>query len=91
LIYLVIFVVVAGGGIGSLWLYQRRERKQLNSVDSFCASLERISTHKIVTPVRIDRGPSRARPGGSRGPEPLDPARREAARRRLERRRAARA
>lgn len=90
MIYLVIFVVVAAGGIGSLWFYQRRERKQLNSVDSFCASLERISTQQLVSPAHIESGPSQVRPGGSRRPEPLDPARREAARRRLERRRAAR-
>ena len=39
----------------------------------------------------IERRSTHVRPGGSRRPEPLDPARREAARRRLERRRAARA
>lgn len=89
--YLVIFLVAAGAGIGSLWLYQRRLRKVLDSVDGFRSSLQRISNHQIVIPEqRVERRTVGARPGGSRRPEPLDPARREAAMRRLERRRAAR-
>jgi hypothetical protein len=92
--YLVIFLAVAGTGIGSLWLYQRRARRHMDSVDGFRSSLERISMHEIKipdAPVRPERSVAPARPSGSRRPEPLDPARREAARRRLERRRAARA
>jgi hypothetical protein len=88
-IYLAIFVLSACAGIGALWLYQRRQRMHLDSVDGFRSSLERISTGKIVVP--RNRGAASERPGGPRRPEPLDPARREAARRRLERRRATRA
>ena len=90
--YLVIFLVAAGLGIGALWLYQRRQQKLLNTVGGFRSSLEKISTHQINIPGKpIERRATHMRPGGSRRPEPLDPARREAARRRLERRRAARA
>lgn len=95
--YLVIFLGAAIAGIGSLWLYQRRQRKVLNSVDGFRTSLQRISTHQIAIPNgRAERSRAEHRsvstaPGGSRRPEPLDPARREAAMRRVERRRAARA
>lgn len=90
--YLVIFLVAAGLGIGALWFYQRRQQKLLNTVGGFRSSLEKISTHHIVIPDKpVERRTTQVRPGGSRRPEPLDPARREAARRRLERRRAARA
>ena len=92
MIYLAIFLFAACAGIGSLWMNQRRARRHLNTVDGFRSSLERISNREIVIP---DSKPERVsittRPSGSRRPEPLDPARREAARRRLERRRAARA
>ena len=88
--YLIIFLVAASAGIGSLWFYQRRQRKVLDSVDGFRSSLQRISNHEIVIPAqRVERS-FRPSTGGSRRPEPLDPARREAAMRRLERRRAAR-
>lgn len=90
--YLVIFLIAACAGIGSLWLYQRHQRKLLDSVGDFRTSLERISTHGATIPHKnIERRPVKVGPGGPRRPEPLDPARREAARRRLERRRAARA
>lgn len=90
--YLVIFFIAAGVGIGSLWLYQRHQRKLLNSVGHFRTSLERISSHSVAIPQKhAERRTVTARPGGRRRPEPLDPARREAARRRLERRRVARA
>jgi hypothetical protein len=91
-IYLAIFLVVAGGGIASLWLYQRRQRSHFQSVDGFRTSLERISTHEVVSPSSpAVRRPVSVRSTGRRRPEPLDPERREAARKRLERRRAARA
>ncbi|MEA2452840.1 MAG: hypothetical protein QOG04_1550 [Actinomycetota bacterium] len=91
MIYLTIFLAVAGAGIGILWLHQRRQRSHLHSVNGFRSDLERITAHQIVLP---DARPTRQRavpskPGGKLRPEPLDPERREAARRRLERRRAA--
>lgn len=90
--YLIIFLLAAGGGIGALWLYQRRQRRLLTKVGGFRSSLERISAHTISIPDKpVERGTVAVGPGGSRRHEPLDPARREAARRRLERRRAARA
>ncbi|HEV3473291.1 MAG TPA: hypothetical protein VG408_08835 [Actinomycetota bacterium] len=88
--YLVIFIVVAGAGILALWIHQRRQRSHLGSVDGFRASLERISSSDIVVPAKQVTRPTSVRPKGSRL-EPLDPVRREAARRRLEARRAIRA
>lgn len=82
-------VAVAAAGITRLWLQQRRENARLNSVDGFRDSLQKIST----PPTR------RRRPGvRSQRPAPishaprtqLDPARREAAKRRIEARRRAR-
>lgn len=92
MVYLAIFVVVAAFGIGSLWVHQKRQRRHLNSVDGFRSSLQRISTHDVTVPKsRPERtGWTSPLPSGRRRPEPLDPARREAARMRLERRRAAR-
>jgi hypothetical protein len=92
-IYLAIFAVVAAFGIGALWIHQKRQRRHLHSVHGFRTSLERISTHDVAVPrSRPERtGWTSPRPSGRRRPEPLDPARREAARMRLERRRAARA
>lgn len=75
--YLVIFFIAAGAGIGALWLYQHHQRKQL-SVSDFRTSLERISTHSVSIPRKhIERRTDLARPAGRRRPEPLDPARRE--------------
>lgn len=91
MVYLAIFLVVAGGGIGCLWLYQRRQQSHLDSVDGFRSSLERISTHEIVIPTaQLERRHTPISSVSRRRPEPLDPERREAARKRLERRRAAR-
>ena len=92
MIYLAMFLAIALAGIGALWVYQRRARAHLSSVDGFRSSLERVS--RGPTPLARVSGamPETRREG--RGParlEPLDPARREAARRRLEQRRAARA
>ena len=91
MIYLGIFVLVAVCGIAGLWWSQRRQRMHLRTVGSFRSSLERMSTHDVAIP----RGPrERAetldKPHGRRRPEPLDPATREAAKRRLASRRAAR-
>lgn len=91
LIYLGIFLVVAVCGISGLWWSQRQQRMHLRTVGDFRTSLERISSHNVVVP----RGPRERveaprKPRGKRRPEPLDPATREAAKRRLARRRAAR-
>ena len=92
MLYLAIFLVVAIAGIGALWVYQRRQRAHLNSVDGFRSSLARVSQGPALRP-RISRAASeisRTTDGRERL-QPLDPVRREAARRRLEQRRAARA
>jgi hypothetical protein len=101
--YLVIMVLLAGAGIFRLWLQQRRERSHLDTVDGFKAGLEAISTPtprpSRVTPApgrsRSERPMRTAAPATisasnrsiSAGSTSLDPARREAAKRRLEARR----
>ena len=92
MLYLAIFLVVAMSGIGALWVYQRRQRAHLNSVDGFRSSLERVSQGPALRP-RVSRvAPQTPRKTDGRPSlQPLDPVRREAARRRLEQRRAARA
>jgi hypothetical protein len=107
-LYLVIVLLVAAAGITRLYLMHRRERSQLNSIDGFRDSLDRIGWHS--TPKRVaarpdirarataraaagDRTVTRshrtsARPArGAARASRLDPARREAAKRRLEARR----
>lgn len=90
--YLIIFLLVAGAGIGALWLYQKRQRVRYESVDGFRESLLRISSHPIAVPGSSAPEPQApSRPVvDSRRAVPMDPARREAARRRLEARRAIR-
>lgn len=93
--YLIFMVILAAAAIGRLWLQQRKERSHQETVQGFQTALAKISEpHPVTTghrrgaPVsRVSAG--RTRPG--RGPQPLDPARREAAKRRLEARRRARA
>ena len=41
--YLVILVVVAAAGIFRLWLQQRRERSQMETIEGFNTALEKIS------------------------------------------------
>ena len=89
MMYLGIFVAVALVGIGGIWWSQKRQFRKANSVEGFRTSLERISTGTIVTGKTSSSIGPRSR-SGARRPAPLDPARREAAKRRLERRRAAR-
>lgn len=99
--YLVIMVLLAGAGIFRLWLQQRRERSHLDSVDGFKAGLEAIST-PTPRPTRVPAATARPRserpmraaapatnsaPSTSTRTTSLDPARREAAKRRLEARR----
>ena len=88
--YLVVFMLVAGAGILSLWIHQRRQRTHLGSVDGFRKSLEKISARAIVISDEPKAHPVGAPERASRL-EPLDPARREAARRRIEARRVIRA
>lgn len=93
MLYLVIMVAVAVAGITRLWLQQRRDSARLNSVDGFREGLEALSTQRPAGPVaRPTRSAAvRPRPARSaRGPQPMDPARREAAKRRIEARRRAR-
>lgn len=89
MMYLAIFVAVSLVGIGSIWWTQRRQIRKVNSVEGFRTSLERISTGSIVS-TKTSPSVAPRSPSGARRPTPLDPARREAAKRRLERRRAAR-
>jgi hypothetical protein len=90
-VYLAIFLAAACTGIAALWLHQRRQRMHLRSVDGFRSSLERISTHEIANVGLRTVRKTVSSPGATRRPEPLDPARRAAAKRSIERRRAARA
>lgn len=105
MIYLVIMFLVAGTGLASLWVQQRRTRAHLDTVDGFRSSLEALSTAPVV------RARRRRPPAASRGSAPrraaasspgrrgapahrtarsgLDPQRRAAARKRIEARRRA--
>ena len=84
MVYVIILVLVATAAITKLWLGQRRQRATLESVEGFRESLERIATGPGLGYARATRRT------GPRGPRTLDPERREAARRRLEARRAGR-
>lgn len=94
--YLIILFLLAGAGILRLWLQQRRERSHKDSVDGFRAGLQAISTptpQRSLRPANTSRAarpsvrPTSATKTGSS--LSLDPARREAAKRRLEARRRA--
>ncbi|HEX2296372.1 MAG TPA: hypothetical protein VHN37_13830 [Actinomycetota bacterium] len=104
MIYLVIMFLVAGAGLFSLWLQQRRTRAHLDTVDGFRSSLEALSAAPVVRPRRRAPQPSRrgsaprraaaATPGRRdaphrSAPSRLDPDRRAAARKRIEARRRA--
>ena len=106
--YLLIMLLVAVAGVTRLYLMHRRERSQLDSIDGFRYSLDRIGWHaspKRVaarpdiraraaarstaterTVTRSHRTTARPQRGATRSNR-LDPARREAAKRRLEARR----
>jgi hypothetical protein len=100
-LYLVILVAVAAAGLLRLWLQHRRDERNRNAdLRSLRASLERLSAPSVHDRAqRADRihAPASTRPVRGARPrrppalEPLDPGRREAARRRIEARRAARA
>ena len=104
MIYLVIMFLVAGTGLATLWVQQRRERAHLETVDGFRSSLERLSHAPVVR--RRRRPAAAARAGAPRraavttparrgapahrsSRHSLDPARRAAARKRIEARRRA--
>ena len=91
MVYLVIMLMVASVGIGTLYVQQRRQRAHLETVEGFRASLEKMAPHAMPGPFRRAASPTR-RPVSKRAPGravPLDPARREAARERVEARRRA--
>ncbi|MGH2777106.1 MAG: hypothetical protein ACRDJB_00490 [Actinomycetota bacterium] len=104
MIYLVILVLAASVSIGRLWMMQRRQRSHLQTVDGFRSSLQRLSEPATLAPVRarpaggrqaaVRKNPAPRRIAtprmAHRRPEKLDPARRAAAKRRIEARRAAR-
>jgi hypothetical protein len=85
-VYLAIMFVVATVGMGVLWVQQRRERSHLETVESFQSSMAKISPEAGPRPARTRRA---ARSQESGAADRLDPARREAACRRLEGRRRA--
>lgn len=91
MVYIMILLLVAGAGIGSLWVQQRRQRAHLETSESFRTSLEKIAPH--ANPGPFGRAARAGRRPASRGqvgrPVPMDPQRREAARRRVEARRRA--
>ncbi|MGH2819602.1 MAG: hypothetical protein ACRDJ5_02995 [Actinomycetota bacterium] len=99
MLYLGIMLGVAALGLFRLWLIQRKERRaDWRDIDNLRASLERLSAQPTHTarPTRSERGRSgdlvkRMSHAGEARLSPLDPARREAAKRRIEARRAARA
>ena len=91
MIYLVIMLLLAGVGLANLWTQQRRQRAHLETVAGFKASLQKIAPHAAPGPFRNAMRAAR-RPQSRRTPGravQLDPARREAARRRVEERRRA--
>jgi hypothetical protein len=62
--YLVIMVLVAVLGITRLWLQQRREQSQLDTIDGFSSALEAIKPEMSAPrPRRAARG---AKPSGTR-------------------------
>ncbi|CAN5722363.1 hypothetical protein BH24ACT26_BH24ACT26_20000 [soil metagenome] len=106
MLYLAILVLVALAGCGRLWLQHRRDlRNTRYDIHRLKSILERVTARSLPTgvrppiPARSTRPPSShvLRHGHSRArrpdpwAEPLEPSRREAAKRRIEARRAARA
>jgi hypothetical protein len=106
-VYLAILVLVATAGLARLWLqYRREQRNRLADIDGLRSKLERLSAQPALGPAPDSPGdgrtsatssPRRAVPPTGRSgpldpvPEPLEQSRREAAKRRIEARRAARA
>lgn len=89
MVYLVILVLAASVAIGRLWLMQRRQRSHLQTVEGFRSGLERLAEPSTPVP-----GPRRttgrvAAPTSNGRTLELDPARRAAAKKRIEARRRA--
>lgn len=59
MIYLLIMFLVAGTGLASLWVQQRRTKAHLETVDGFRSSLEALSAAPVVRPRRRAPAPSR--------------------------------
>ena len=105
MIYLLIMFLVAGTGLATLWVQQRRTRAHLETVDGFRSSLEALSAAPVVRPRRRRPagrdGPAaprraaatspgrRGAPGHRSSRHALDHQRRAAARKRIEARRRA--
>jgi hypothetical protein len=91
LVYLAIIVLVAMAGITRLYLQQRRERLSIEKGDGFWAGLERIAVHpdpRATAPIkRRERKPRPKKIGAQSRGSGIDPARRAAAKRRIEQRR----
>lgn len=94
--YLIIIAILAAVGVIRLYVQHRRENVSAEAVDGFLDSLEAIAAPPARgRPVRPrSQQPARRRQGPSPVPRTsslvLDPERREAARRRIEARRAGR-
>ena len=76
MIYLVIMFLVAGTGLASLWVQQRRTRAHLETVDGFRSSLEALSTAPVVR--RRRRPPTATRGTAPRRTAATSPGRRGA-------------
>jgi hypothetical protein len=63
--YLVILVVVAAAGIFRLWLQQRRERSQMETIEGFNTALEKISPDTPI-PLPKKAGSRRSRRASAR-------------------------
>jgi hypothetical protein len=86
--YLVILVAVAALGIARLVIMHRREQARLTTIDGFRSSLAAIEAQTDPRAMRAANGGGRGRqPSGSAATQQLDPARRAAAKRRIEARR----
>jgi hypothetical protein len=59
LIYLLIMFAVAGTGLASLWVQQRRAKAHLETVDGFRTSLQKLSTAPVARPRRRVAAPAR--------------------------------
>ena len=88
MIYLVLMVVVAAIGIGTLVWQQRRQQAHMDSVAGFNQALRAISPETRGPMRRSTRPARKPGPRNTHGrPVPLDPKQRAEARRRLEQRR----
>ena len=60
MIYLVIMFLVAGTGLATLWVQQRRARAHLETVHGFRSSLEKLSAAPAARPRRRPPAPARS-------------------------------